>query len=266
MNLATCVELWETIHAGSKFFDEMSVNADINKTQLFRYIMNEFDEMETIDGNSDVFHERVKTFFKIHKWNIDKLVETTLYEYDPINNYSWEQDRKLERDVGTKNTSNKTTKENNSATTNKITENEKTGTDQENKNWTETGNSDGSDINLVSAFNDLPATLNNLSDSERDRTVSHNNYEKGGNDSVTGSNSENQNGSEEVVGVETKNGSDDKVDVGSVDEDVTEKIKRTGISGKTYQELIEEQRQTAEFNIYKWIGRHFCKELLIAVW
>lgn len=49
--------------------------------------------------------------------------------------------------------------------------------------------------------------------------------------------------------------------------DFNETVNKTGHSPEhTFQELIEEERTQAEFNIYKWIGRHFSRELLIGIW
>ena len=43
-------------------------------------------------------------------------------------------------------------------------------------------------------------------------------------------------------------------------------LKHGNTGNTTYQEMIEEERKQAQFNIYKWIARHFCTELLISVW
>lgn len=326
MTLESCVTLWETIHSNEKFFDAMSVNPQINRESLFSYLMFEFGTMETVDGNTNTFHERMKNFFKIHKFNIDKLTETTLYKYEPLENYRWTQDRKLERDVGTKNVMGRETSENNSKTTKRNEEDNITGSTAENttettsndtttngndkrtenttvtntgvktEGWSEEGKSKNTAVNLVSAFNDVPSTIDSLRDSEKDRTVTDDSYNKGGDKTTndnntettagtidditaetidsdgnatkdkTGSESKNTTIEETVTGTETKNGTDDKTDTGTVDEDVTEKITRYGTDGITYQDLISQERREAEFNIYKWIGSHFCKELLIAVW
>lgn len=49
--------------------------------------------------------------------------------------------------------------------------------------------------------------------------------------------------------------------------DFDETKTKTGHSPEqSFQTLIEEERRQAEFNIYKWIGKHFSKELLICIW
>lgn len=45
-----------------------------------------------------------------------------------------------------------------------------------------------------------------------------------------------------------------------------ETIIRSGNIGKTYQSIIEEERKKAQFNIYRWIMRRFCKELMVGLW
>lgn len=234
MTLENSVAIWEIKHPNDSYFDAMTLNAAISRDNLFNWLMYEYGEMEVIDGDSGAFHDRMKYFFEIHDWNISKLVESTALTYDPIKDYGWKQDRRLDRDVAT--------------TDNKTTTGTKNGTAS--GEWEEERKSNGQDVNLVSAFNDLPATINSLKDTEHDRVVSETKQ------IADGTNSETTN--------ETTSGKEDAT--GAVDEDVTEHIERTGTQGHSYQELIEEERKQAEFNIYKWIGRHFCKELLIAVW
>lgn len=48
----------------------------------------------------------------------------------------------------------------------------------------------------------------------------------------------------------------------------TEDVKQheTGITSSSYQELIDKQRKTVQFNIVKWILTEFCRHLLVGLW
>lgn len=302
MTLENSVEIWKIQNPTNEYFEGMTINAAINRDSLFNWLMYEYANMEVIDDDSGAFHDHVKYFFEIHDWNISKLVETTLLTYNPLTDYKWEQDRLLDRGVvstdsktGNKNViSEETENGTNSKTTSGQTDGTTNGTNSKTTSgktdgtisgeWEEERKSNGSDINLVSAFNDLPATLNSLKDTERDRTVSETTQNNNGTNSETkgettsgtesGTTSETTNettsGTEQGTTAKTGTGTEDTVTSenanGKIDEDVAEHIERSGIQNNTYQSLIEAERKQAEFNIYKWIGRHFCKELLIAVW
>lgn len=109
--------------------------------------------------------------------------------------------------------------------------------------WTEHGTTHEQDVHGVSAYNDTQGTIESPIDTEDYRDVMDVNYSKEGTDDTT----------------------TDKDTV--EDEDYTGDIEKWGHDpNKTYQELIEQEREQAQFNIYKWIASHFCNEMLIAIW
>lgn len=202
-------------HEGAGFFDTCEINALVNKKDLLDYLMLEYSDMNTIDSNSERFHLRVENFFKIHKWNIDKLAESLNFVYKPLETYHGTEHRTEE--IST-------------------VENVDTGI-----TYSESGEGSKHDVNLVSAFNDVRSPQGKqYIDSEHDRQEQTTHYSKEG---------------------ESDSDMDRTQDVGE-DEHTT----KSGNDGKSYQSLIEEERKQAEFNIYKWIAKHFCLELLIAIW
>lgn len=220
MTLLDAIEIWK-IRMNSDFWNDINVilHEKLDKEALYGYLMQEYGNMEILDTDSIFFHNRVITFFKIHKWNIDKLTESMYFDYDPIGNTvhhthtTWERDEEIL--------------------------NEKI----ENDVWTEKGHTDEQDVHLISADNDIPADLDNLKDTEDFRDVIDVDYSKEGTDDKT---------------TNTDQVEDENYD-GTVDKWGHE-------SPASFQELIEEERQQAQFNIYKWIGKHFCHELLVAIW
>ena len=231
MTLRDIVDIWEMKNSGKKFFDAITLNAIVDKNALIDYLMFEYQDMITIDSNSGSFHERVIMFFKIHKWNIDKLAESLEFYYNPIGNVNYHLHNKWHRDET-------------------ILRDEDIDSDKvEDEDWTEQGHTDEQDVNLVSAFNDVPSTINNLIDTEHHRDVIDIDYTKQGTDD------------KETVYHETQD--EDQVE----DENYDGTIDKWGHdSPNSFQELIEEERQQAQFNIYKWIGKHFCLELLVSLW
>lgn len=219
MNLLDTIRLWDIKHPQEKFFDAIPLHEIVNKQWLADYLIQEYGAMWTVESDSELFHCRVVNFFRVHKWNIDKLAESLEFDYNPIWNHDkfknevWARDESIATDI------------------------------YEDEDWTEKGHTDEQDVNLVSAYNDTPATLNNLADTEHHRDVIEIDYSKEGTDDKT----------------------TDKDQV--EDEDYTGDIHEWGHDATdTYQELIEQERKQAQFNIYKWIGKHFCLEMLVAIW
>lgn len=102
----------------------------------------------------------------------------------------------------------------------------------------EDGDESSGVTHFISGFNDVrsPSGKEGYIDSEHDRDSGHRNYDKDGKHDTDRDRSE------------------------------TEDMNKSGNDGKTYQSLIEEERKQAQFNLYKWIARHFSLELLVAVW
>lgn len=228
MTFRDAIDLYE-IQAGSEFWYEpsqvLSVVEGLDSRALFDYLFMEYYQMRTVDANSQDFHKRVVNFFMIHRWNIDKLMKSTQFQYDPITDHKNHQ--KLHRTL------------------------DRTTTDTIDDDWKEKGTTYQQDANLVSAYNDVESPqqagtdengnpIYRYIDTEHDRTISNGNY--------------------------SKEGSDDRTDTGKLDDIIGETIDRHGTSDHTFQSLIEEERRQAEFNLYKWIARHFSRELLIGVW
>lgn len=235
ITLRESVELWEiaTGKKGEDYLADCNINADVDVTDLWDYLMFEYEDMGVIDSNSQRFHERVKNFFEVHKWNIDELLKTLEYEYEPLENNKW---AKTEKAVGQED-----------EVKNKYDDNDRT--------YSEQGSDSGTDVNFVSAYNDetspkylgLDGNGNPIweyNDEEHDRQSHSKSYR------LTGSEDNNRHVTE-ANGVKTK---DDK------------EIIMHGNDGTSFQSLVEEQRQSVQFNLYKWIAKHFCRELLVAVW
>lgn len=101
--------------------------------------------------------------------------------------------------------------------------------------------STGKDVNFVSAFNQIPSNVEPFNDTESSRVAS-NGTSSSESESGTSTSSNNTSGT-------------------------TDHANEHGlVNGKSYQQLIKEEREQAKFNIYKYIGRIFADELLIGLW
>lgn len=225
------MELWEiaTQKNQLEYLNDCDINADVNIADLWDYLMFEYEDMGVIDSNSQRFHERVKNFFAIHKWNIDELVKTLNYTYEPLETNKWVKGEKTTED------------------------NKRERGKEWDRKYAEQGSNSETDVNFVSAYNDdtSPKYLGldgygnpifEYNDEEHDRRTISKSYRLSG----------------EEDGRENELTLDDK--------EKNQDTNMHGNDGTPYQDLIDKQRSTSQFNIYKWIAKHFCKELLIAVW
>lgn len=221
------IRIWEIKNPGKGYMDDITVstNAIVDKDILFNYLQMEYLDMEVIDDDTWFFHERVKNFFDIHRWNIDELAKTLEYKYEPLENGKWKKRRDL--------TDNK----------NRDMLDDKT--------YEESGSHNITDVHYVSAFNEDESPEQTGVDANGVPIYKYNDTEH---DRDTESKRYNFNGTNNDVLSETTK------------QDVGEDIVFSGNDGIPYQDYIKKQRDSVQYNIYKWIARHFCKELLVAIW
>lgn len=237
--------LWEINNPDKSYFDDIPIHAFVDKEALLDLIVMECGDLRTIDSNSGFFYERVKMFFKIHKWNIDKLCESLQYEYEPLENYHGIEDRKVDRDVAF----------------DSVTDRDQTDDRVTDRGWSEKGTNDEQDVHYISAYNDkesperigtdsLGRPIYKFNDTEHDRDTIDISYQKSGDEDISVN---------DVLAEDIR-----KNDV--TDEDIVEHKTKSGNNGQSYQSLIEEERKQAQFNVYKWILNHWFHEMVISVW
>lgn len=249
MTLIEQMEIWKLQH-DSEFW-EFDIHSAVDKDALIDFLLYEYGDMVTVDSNSGQFRNHIKNFFKIHKWNIDKLAETLILDYDPLENVRYHTHRKFDEEEATDTDFDLTANEKSKGTEDVTNTHE--------MDWSENGTENREDVHLISAFNDIPSPMgNNYNDTEQYRDKSDMKYDKRGDkddldvmDRDTTGNKDN-----------TEHTEQNKLRINDTHEDKD----MTGHNSGSYQSLIEEERKQAQFNIYKWIGRHFCRELLIHVW
>lgn len=237
MTFDNAVELWEYQNSGKKFMNDIVIHKDVSKDILLDYLLYDYGTFRTVETNSDSFHDEVVNFFKVHKWNIDKLADSMSLDYDTLGNVDWKQVQDYDRG------------EDFDSITDRDVNVDRMEDIETNKHWDEKGSSDEEDKNFVSAYNDENR------DTPKSRDTIHKSYEQSGNDKTDVDDDENISTAEDIV----KN----EVTKENIDVIITKKGHDGNIS---YQSLIEEERKQAQFNLYKWIGNHFANELLICLW
>lgn len=245
MRLFETCQWWEMNHDGTNYIESIQLNPYLDKNVMWSLIMKECGSFYVSWEDSEYYHFLVEQFFIIHKFNIDKLVETMKLEYKPLNNFDWKQKRELDRGI---HTADDTTRNDN--------------TNQESSTgWNEKGRDYYTDTHLISAYNDEESPkqigtdengnpIYQYFDSEKYRDIHSGNYTKNGDSHL---------GNEVNLESETNRQI-------HTDEDVGENIHKYGNLGITYQSLITEERRVAEFNIYKWILKHFIHEMVIPIY
>lgn len=95
MVLMDTVEVWARRHRKTvdDFFADFILDNRLSRDTLVGFIFMEFGDLDTVDSNSDMFKKRVEYFFRIHEFNIKKLVDTMEWEYDPLANVNLKNDR-----------------------------------------------------------------------------------------------------------------------------------------------------------------------------
>lgn len=269
MTLYETVQMWEMQHS-EPFWDVVHVHKAVDKDALINYLLYEFSDMQTIDSNSGAFRNHVKNFFDIHKWNIDKLADTLELEYLTLENVRTHKHNRTDEEHETVQAKQSKTEEQTLA----VEDRKEVGTEDTSHDkqmtWSEKGNESSQDVHYISAFNDVPSPTSTnppvFKDTEQYRDTRTQSYSKAGQQTeneVTDkdtSETEHKNNTEHVDALQHDNSLENTIDKVHEDND------KVGHDGGSYQSLIEEERKQAQFNIYKWIGKHFARELVVAVW
>lgn len=254
------LEMWEIRNPDIDFWD-IRLNSKVDKEELIHYLISEYGDMRPIAADSAEFRRAVQNFFRVHEFSISKQAETLEFDYLPLDDFHTHQNLNRGTDYWEDNktvtdydqTQNYT--HNEDETDNRVIENK-------GSKWQQ-------DVHLVSAFNDnqspSPAgtdadgnPLYTYKDTEKTRDLMNENHK----DKTTDDDTRNQ----IQVFSEAETQDTDRQYNETNREDVGEVIYKHGATHYSYQELIEQERQQAQFNIYKWIARHFCNDLMIAIW
>lgn len=101
MTLIDSINLWRIQNQNEFYFNDIVLDERLNKEDLYNMILTEYMNMLVLYANPQLFKTTVKLFFLKNKDRISDLIDTTVLNYDPLENYSTVETGKLNR-TGTK--------------------------------------------------------------------------------------------------------------------------------------------------------------------
>jgi hypothetical protein len=101
MTLIDSINLWRLQNQNEFYFNDIVLDERLNKEDLYNMILTEYMNMLVLYANPQLFKTTVKLFFLKNKDRISDLIDTTVLNYDPLENYSTVETGKLDR-TGTK--------------------------------------------------------------------------------------------------------------------------------------------------------------------
>lgn len=244
----------------STLLDTFPLDARLDRALLVNHIKLECGNMQSTYTNTVIFRAKLDNWFRTHSYNIEKLVDTTLLDYNPIENYNRveEGQRKVNRQENNsvvRNAQNTTTEDSNTTNSGSdTTKNVMEGTQANESNEVKTDDvkksafdSDGySPYSLETV--DSNTTGKNTSSGEEDSTVSYGHI---------------------VDGMRTVNGTGKEDETGEssgVDDETYQNTVKGNIGVTTSQQMIEQERRVALFNIYGWIVEELKDELFVGIY
>lgn len=101
MTLIDSINLWRLQNQNEFYFNDIVLDERLDKEDLYNMILTEYMNMLVLYANPQLFKTTVKLFFLKNKDRISDLIDTTVLNYDPLENYSTVETGKLDR-TGTK--------------------------------------------------------------------------------------------------------------------------------------------------------------------
>lgn len=250
-------------------FDDIVLNAAIDRGLLVSTIMLRCGLQNPLYEHYDVFKAQVKTWFAAHEWNFDKLVKLIQYEYKPL----WNKEYTEEREVDTTDVKGgtDTTTTNGSVNVDDV----HSGTDArtitdtfgETGTYSENGSNQNQSqqINSVKGFN-----ATDWQETDKIDNTGSASDQRSGSTGRGGSNNTADNLTHGLrVDTDTTSEEVSKTDYGATSTGKTiEKYKGYGNIGvMSSQDLFKQQLELLDgFNLYEWIAKKFDDDLMIGVY
>jgi hypothetical protein len=292
MTLLDIIETYNTRYGyelddlGSIFRD-IDIDARLDKDVLIGALLDECGAMDAIYTTTSTFKFFSDNFFKKYKWNIEKLINTLEFEYNPIENrkLDWTETTDIEQNLDTGETQSEEkvrtntgtqTREDTGTQTNKDTgtqTNENTGTQTMANTGTQDNEYDETETNTISAMNSNDYQPDNKKETTGSNTRTDDLLSTR-TDNLTGTRTDDLTSTrtDDLTKTRTDNLEENINATNSRDksEDLTWAETDThtehGTNNVLYQDLIEKERKISQFSIYGWISRKYAKELFLLVY
>lgn len=262
-------------------FDGIVLNPAIDHGLLVSTIMLRCGLQNPLYEHYDVFKAQVKTWFAAHEWNFDKLVKLIQYEYEPLWNKEYNEEREITTsnekggaDTTTVNGTIAVDDTHSGTDARSITDTfGETGTYSENGTVAENGSSSNQSqqINSVKGFNatdwqetDKIDTTGSASDQRNTTEQKSYNTGRGGSNSTLDNLTHGLHVESDTVSNETS-----RTDYGETNAGTQkETYKGFGNIGvMSSQDLFKQELELLDgFNLYEWIAKKFDDDLMIGVY
>ena len=244
MNLIDVLDMYDMLNGSTgnlfNMLQSYTLDSRIDREQLNKTILIKLGTCRPLTTNVTVFKVMLEEFFNRYNYNIGKLLDTMYYDYDPLGN------KDITRELGEV-----ATEDHNKVNTeHRESVGDIDNTDTYTTGQTGTDTINGTEEHQVSAY-DVSSYQ------PKDKSISNSTENTSNNTSHTGATT-----------------SDIKSDVDTnanetLDKDTSHNLKET-IKGKdsdeSYQSLIEQERELAQFNIFNWIIQQMRRELFLLVY
>ena len=262
-------------------FDGIVLNSAIDHGLLVSTIMLRCGLQNPLYEHYDVFKSQVKTWFAAHEWNFDKLVKLIQYEYEPLWNKEYNEEREITTtnekggaDTTTVNGTIAVDDTHSGTDARSITDTfGETGTFSENGEVNENGSSSNQSqqINSVKGFNatdwqetDKIDTNGSASNQGTTTSTRNSNTGRGGSNNTLDNLTHGLRVESDTVSNETS-----RTDYGETNAGTQkETYKGYGNIGvMSSQDLFKQELELLDgFNLYEWIAKKFDDDLMIGVY
>lgn len=284
-------------------FRDIDIDSRLDKDVLIGALLDECGAMDAIYTTTSTFKFFSDNFFKKYKWNIEKLINTLEFEYNPLENrkLDWTETTNIEQNLDTDeahteertkgNTGTQTTADTGTQTnadtgtqTNKNTgtqTNNDTGTQVTGQTGTQVNEYDETETNTISAMNSDTYQPDNKSvkDGSNTRTddllntrtddltsTRTDNLTSTRTDNLTSTRTDNLTKTRTDNLEESINATNNRTKDEDLTWDETDTHSEHGTNNVLYQDLIEKERKISQFSVYGWISRKYAKELFLLVY
>ena len=236
------MEIWalrNNSNEPTEMLKQAKFDSRIDTDLLVGKIIEVCGNMTPVHNTTDSFLYFHKLFFKMWEKQISKLLDTMDYEYEPLDNYRRSETLR-HGEASTKNETEGVTGE---------------GTSQQSSSDSREGSTNSSSTNNSTAEHKTSAYNESLYQPESQDTE---------NGTETGNTSKSESGSSNSSGLTTSKNDRTLNDVRTASSNDDNDIH--GLNGLfTTQQLIKQEREIAEFNVYQWIVTKYMEELFICV-
>lgn len=238
------VTLYNLLERNHLLFDTILLPEGVDKDMVADTIISQYGPEDVIYDNPKIFEYYNQVWFKRKNYTIQKLFDTLNFDYNPIENYNRKED------YAEINDDEENTTRNLGRNSDRTQDTNDTLTEKTNESGTD--NTNTSNLSEVSPFN--ANTFVNDSQSSGNESFDHSqtvDHTHDVNNNMSAHQEDNENETRLVENDRKKN---------------SNLWARGNIGVTTTQQMIQEEREVVQFDLYEWIAREWAKEFIVQCW